>query len=201
MATFLPTTGPLSMSDINGLFARGNNLNAYRGTTYYTASGGPFTFPSTSSPISFNNFRGTGPTSNAVPDLSLLSATYLADYYGLFPNDGELQMYSDGTWTWFDQTGAAFSGNWLSSGVGAGAGNGFWLRTNVTSIVGTNGSTTSTANGAWVNMGTTQIIQIRKNTGGSSAYSAYYTFQISSSSSGSPVVSSRSNILFTASGV
>jgi hypothetical protein len=109
-------------------------------------------------------------------------------------------MYSNGTWTFFDD-GGDYSGNWVSSGVGAGAGNGFWLRTTATSTVGTNGSSSSTASGAWVNMGTTQTIQIRKNTGGSSAYSVYYTFEISSSSSGSPVVSSRSNILFTASRV
>lgn len=196
MATFLPGSGSLAMSTINGLFGRGNNLNAYRGTTYYTSTTGPNTFPST--PISFSNFYNTGPSSNAVPDLSLLSATYLADYYGLLPNDGELQMYSDGTWTWFDDTGAAYSGNWLSSGVGTGVGSGFWLRTTLTSTVGTNGSTTSTASGAWVNMGTTQIIRVVKNSGGSTAYSGYYTFEISNSSSGSPVLSSRANILFTA---
>lgn len=196
MATFLPGSGSLAMSTINGLFGRGNDLNAYRGTTYYTSTTGPNTFPST--PISFSNFYNTGPSSNAVPDLSLLSATYLADYYGLLPNDGELQMYSDGTWTWFDDTGAAYSGNWLSSGVGTGVGSGFWLRTTLTSTVGTNGSTTSTASGAWVNMGTTQIIRVVKNSGGSTAYSGYYTFEISNSSSGSPVLSSRANILFTA---
>jgi hypothetical protein len=57
----LPSSGPLSMSQINAEFGRGNNLNAYRGTTYYTSSGGPFTF--SSGAISFSNFYGTQATS------------------------------------------------------------------------------------------------------------------------------------------
>lgn len=53
----LPSSGPLSMSQINAEFGRGNNLNSYRGTTYYTSSGGPFTFPTGA--ISFSDFYGT----------------------------------------------------------------------------------------------------------------------------------------------
>ena len=53
----LPSSGTLTMAQINAEFGRGNNLNAYRGTTYYTSSGGPFTFPTGA--ISFSNFYGT----------------------------------------------------------------------------------------------------------------------------------------------
>jgi hypothetical protein len=53
----LPSSGALSLSAINTEFGRGLNLNAYRGTTYYTSSAGPFTF--SSGAISFNNFYGT----------------------------------------------------------------------------------------------------------------------------------------------
>ncbi len=53
----LPSSGPLTMAQINAEFGRGNNLNAYRGTTYYTSSGGPFTF--SSGAISFSDFYGT----------------------------------------------------------------------------------------------------------------------------------------------
>jgi hypothetical protein len=53
----LPASGTLTMAQINTEFGRGNNLNSYRGTTYYTSSGGPFTFPSGA--ISFSNFYGT----------------------------------------------------------------------------------------------------------------------------------------------
>lgn len=61
----LPSSGTISMSQINSEFGRGNNLNAYRGTTYYTSSAGPFTFPSGA--ISFSNFYGT---QLAAPSLS-----------------------------------------------------------------------------------------------------------------------------------
>lgn len=53
----LPSSGTLTMAQINAEFSRGLNLNAYRGTTYYTSSGGPFTF--SSGAISFSNFYGT----------------------------------------------------------------------------------------------------------------------------------------------
>jgi hypothetical protein len=62
MATYLPSSGAISLNDINNVFGRGRNLNAYRGTTYYTASGGPFTF--SSGAISMNSFYGTGPSAN-----------------------------------------------------------------------------------------------------------------------------------------
>ena len=60
----LPSSGPLSMSAINAEFGRGNNLNAYRGTTYYTVSAGPFTF--SSGTIAFSCFYGTKATANNV---------------------------------------------------------------------------------------------------------------------------------------
>lgn len=62
MATYLPSSGAISINDINTLFGRGNNLNAYRGTQYYTSSAGPFTF--SAGAIDMNSFHGTGPTAN-----------------------------------------------------------------------------------------------------------------------------------------
>ena len=52
----LPSSGPLSMSAINTEFGRGLNLNAYRGTVWYTAAGGSGTF--SSGAISFSEFYG-----------------------------------------------------------------------------------------------------------------------------------------------
>lgn len=65
MATYLPTSGALAMSCINSVFGgRGDNLNSYRGTTYYKSTGGAQTF--SSGAIGFNCFYGTGPSANRV---------------------------------------------------------------------------------------------------------------------------------------
>lgn len=52
----LPSSGSLSMAQINAEFGRGNDLNSYRGTTWYTAAGGSGTFPTGA--ISFSDFYG-----------------------------------------------------------------------------------------------------------------------------------------------
>jgi hypothetical protein len=53
----LPASGTISLNAINNEFGRGLNVNAYRGTSYYTSSGGPFTF--SSGALAFNNFYVT----------------------------------------------------------------------------------------------------------------------------------------------
>ena len=82
MATYLKSSGSLAMSEINGLFARGNNLNAYRGTQYYTSAGGPYNFPT--GQIGFNNFYGTG----FEPNLSnaIVTAYMQSNRYKFFQN-------------------------------------------------------------------------------------------------------------------
>lgn len=91
MATYLPGSGALSINDINTLFGRGNNLNAYRGTTYYTSSSGPFTFPSGS--ISMSNFYGTGPQANR----PALSYTFSSNTANASLNVASLSGYVAGT--------------------------------------------------------------------------------------------------------
>ena len=64
MAGYLQSSGAISMSQINSVFdGRGNNLNAYRGTSWFTAAGGSGTF--SSGTISFSDFYSKGPTSPA----------------------------------------------------------------------------------------------------------------------------------------
>ena len=53
----LPSSGVISLLDINNEFGRGYDLNSYRGTQYYTSSAGPFTF--SSGTITFADFYGT----------------------------------------------------------------------------------------------------------------------------------------------
>ena len=59
----LPSSGALSMSAINAEFGRGNNLNSYRGTVWYTDAGGSGTFSSGAIAMSdFYGKRATSPT-------------------------------------------------------------------------------------------------------------------------------------------
>lgn len=59
----IKSSGPLSLSEINDEFARGRNLNAYRGTSYYNTNGTAGTFSSSSISIShFYNKAAARPT-------------------------------------------------------------------------------------------------------------------------------------------
>lgn len=53
----LPSSGPITMTQINTEFGRGTNLNSYRGTSYFSGQSGPFSFPSGA--IAFSDFRST----------------------------------------------------------------------------------------------------------------------------------------------
>ena len=113
MATFLPSSGAISINDINTVFGRGNNLNAYRGTTYYTSTAGPFTF--SSGAISMNAFYGTGPVANI---------TYITATGGTVTTSGNYKIHTftgSGTFT-VTQTGSLY--NTLSYAVVAGGGGG-----------------------------------------------------------------------------
>ena len=50
----LPSSGAISLNQINNEFGRGRNLNAYRGTTWYTDDGSSGTFTSTN--LGMNQF-------------------------------------------------------------------------------------------------------------------------------------------------
>lgn len=88
--SYLPTSGALSISAINAIFSRGNNLNAYRGTTYYTSTAGPFTF--SSGAISMNSFYGTGPVANRVA----ISYTFSSNTANASLNVNSIGGYSSG---------------------------------------------------------------------------------------------------------
>ena len=85
----LPSSGALSMSAINAEFGRGNNLNAYRGTTWYTDAGGSGTF--SSGAISFSEFygkRATSPTYTVEYMIVAGGGSGAADSYGITGGGG-----------------------------------------------------------------------------------------------------------------
>jgi hypothetical protein len=121
MAGYLPGSGALAFSTINSVFdGRGLNLNAYRGTQWYTAAGGSGTF--STGAISFNEFYNKGPSPAITISLAPLVGVYGLAYPGntayaeyIFNSNGTIQTgTSDG--------GIQGSGNWATpttTGIGS----------------------------------------------------------------------------------
>jgi hypothetical protein len=182
MATFLQTSGSISMSQINTVFGRGTNLNAYRGTTYYTATTGPNTFPSTSSAISFNNFYGTGPSSAVTVNINALTDTFIASYDGIFPVTASISFFNDGTYIIENGPNPQINGNWATPTT-SGVGSSYWISWVRVGVVGTNGTSTASSGGRLA-MSTTRIIACNKNSGGTTDYTAEYDLEIWDAASG-----------------
>ena len=115
----LPTSGPLSISQINAQFGRGNNLNAYRGTQYFTATAGPFTFPSGT--IGISNFYGT---TNVAPTPTYIFLTSGSTW--TVPNDWN-NLYN----TIFCVGAGGGGGEGINGNGAGGGGGGFGLINNI----------------------------------------------------------------------
>ena len=68
----LPSSGPLSLNDINGEFGLGTDLGSYRGVTWYTDAGSSGTFTNTN--LGIDQFYGKRPT--APISIAYVTATY-----------------------------------------------------------------------------------------------------------------------------
>ena len=90
MATFYPSSGSIDIGSVNTLFGRGDSISNYTGTTYYTSTGGPFTFPSSN--FGFNAFYGTGPNPNRVA----ISYTFTSSTANASLNVASIGGYSAG---------------------------------------------------------------------------------------------------------
>jgi hypothetical protein len=194
MAGYLQASGnPISMSQINSVFdGRGNNLNAYRGTTWYTAAGGSGTF--SSGAISFSDFYLKGPNPAVTISLASLNGAYLVGSPSFSEEAYSIDLYfnTNGTWNFYGYAAAGSSGNWASPTT-TGIGSSYWIRITRTYFSGGlfNSATGSTG---WLQLSSAQIITV--TTGGYDGSQAGYTVQISSSSSGSPVLATADVILF-----
>ena len=85
MPTYLQTSGPISLDDIDSVFGYGTDLNSYRGQAWYKENGSSGTF--SNSNLDFAEFYGTG-----------LSAPYSVSYVTASSWDsGNLTSYSFST--------------------------------------------------------------------------------------------------------
>lgn len=191
MAGYLPSSGSLAMSTINSVFdGRGNNLNAYRGTTWYTAAGGSGTF--SSGAISFNDFYNKGPS-----PARTFSLASMVDVEGLaYPPAtayAEWVFYADGTIGYFSSGGSGSMGNWTTP-TSSGIGSSYWIRLTETSSYGSF-TETGSGRGIWNQINVAQYFGISRSLGGSGG--AVYTIQIASDSSGSNIVATRTGMVVT----
>lgn len=193
MAGYLQGSGSIALSEINSVFdGRGLNLNAYRGTQWYTAGGGSGTFPTTA--ISFSDFYGKGP-SPAIT-ISLASITSNEPFEGSALAPGEpcavnLDFNSDGTWDAVLEALGGIDGNWATPTT-ANIGSSYWIRFTRTFFSAGFGNSASGSTG-WVQLTSGEGVQVY-NSGTNSSVSATYTIEISTNSSGTNIVASASGI-------
>ncbi len=197
MAGYLQGSGSIAMSEINSVFdGRGNNLGAYRGTTWYTAGGSSGTF--SSGAISFSDFYGKGPSPAFTVAYSsgFVNNFYIDDvFYGFGePAGAGIRWNTNGT---MDQYGYDFGyqplgetwGNPTTSGIGSN----YWIRFTRTATDGFGAAAASTASTGWVQLDSPGR-EITIYQASATQISATYTVEISSSSSGSPVLTTRTGI-------
>lgn len=96
----LQSSGAISMSQINAEFGRGNNLNSYRGTSWYTDDGSSGTF--SGGAIAMSEFYSKRVDSPAPPP-DPVSVSPAPDYYSFYSvnTSHEFTMSANyyGTWS------------------------------------------------------------------------------------------------------
>ena len=194
MAT-LQSSGAISISQINAEFGRGNNLNAYRGTTWYTDAGGSGTF--SSGAISMSEFY----SKRATPAFTVAYSSGFGNGYfidGVFYNFGDaagagIRWNDNGTMDSYDFLyGYASLGETWGNPAISGIGSNYWIRFTRTATDGFYAASVSTASTGWLQLNSGREITIYRNP--AEQMTATYTVEISSSSSGSPVLTTRTGI-------
>lgn len=106
----LPSSGPLSLQDINNEFGRGANLNAYRGTPYFFPGNiNQYYFPSGT--ISISNFYGTQANNPVTPGSQSFTAAGASTFTVPLFNTMTVQIWGGG-----GSGGSGYNGNVSSQG-------------------------------------------------------------------------------------
>jgi hypothetical protein len=191
----LQSSGAISISQINAEFGRGNNLNAYRGTTWYTDAGGSGTF--SSGAISMSEFYGkrATPAFNVAYSSGFVNS-YVIDYvyYTGQPAGIGIRWNANGTMDQYNySTGYSSLGETWGNPTTANIGANYWIRFTRTSTGGPSATSYSTASTGWLQLNFGREIVLYKDVGFPGMFAAY-TVEISSSSSGSPVLTTRTGV-------
>ena len=186
----LPASGnPISISQIQTEFALGNNLNAYRGVTWWTDAGATGTF--SAGAISMSEFYSKRKTSPFTVSLAQLNGATIMSA-GSSPVEIDLFMNTDGTWYVQGNEGIISTGNW-GTPTTAGIGSSYWVRfTRTANAFPPSSASPSTG---WLQLSSNQVIYVLNTIyPGTGIASAVYTIEISTNSGGTNIVATATGL-------
>ena len=176
--------GGSNPASLNEYYAGGANVPA--GTVGYP--GGVSTAIPSSGQISISNFFGASKITIVNP-LTFNGSTFL-DEQTATTASSRLEIQTNGRWQIWYSDGLASEGDWATPTT-TNIGNSYWVRFTITGSNGY-GNYDNSASTGWLQITTTRTITVNAYYPPNSARGVIYTVEISSSSGGSPVLSTSS---------